>query len=145
MGLWTDPEQRNGSTYEWLHVPTRPAAPPPPPPSPPPKRRWKVLAAAILAGVLTVAAVITTLVVLLTDGTTPNEAAAPLSVSGGGTRETRINQIYERMQAGVVSVAVSAGSSGEASGSGFVVDKNGTIVTNDHVVENASGVRVRFE
>jgi putative serine protease PepD len=123
----------------------RPAAPPPPPPPAPPRRRRGRIAAAIAAGVLLVAAVSTSTVLLLTDDDGATEAAAPLSVSGGGTKETRINQIYERVQAGVVSVAVAQGASGEASGTGFVVDSEGTIVTNDHVVEGADAVRVRFE
>jgi S1-C subfamily serine protease len=33
---------------------------------------------------------------------------------------------------------------GEATGSGFVIDKDGTILTNAHVVENARRVRVQF-
>ncbi len=33
---------------------------------------------------------------------------------------------------------------GTATGSGFVVDKEGTIITNAHVVEGASDVQVRF-
>src|SRR5262249_30587702 len=32
----------------------------------------------------------------------------------------------------------------EASGTGFVVDKNGYIITNNHVVENASRIKVRL-
>src|SRR5579859_1699260 len=32
----------------------------------------------------------------------------------------------------------------QASGSGFIVDKNGYIVTNNHVVENATKIRVRL-
>ena len=32
----------------------------------------------------------------------------------------------------------------EATGSGFVVDKNGYIITNNHVVEKANGIKVKF-
>src|SRR6185436_14928256 len=32
----------------------------------------------------------------------------------------------------------------QASGSGFIVDKNGYIITNNHVVENATKIRVRL-
>jgi putative serine protease PepD len=48
------------------------------------------------------------------------------------------------VSAGVVSIKVTMGSGG-ASGSGFVVDGNGTVVTNDHVVEDASTVKVYFD
>jgi putative serine protease PepD len=146
MGLWTDPDARNGSSYEWLHTPVRPLVQPPPPPPPPPRRRGKGFFAAIAAGVIALAAITSGAVVALTGGSDPGDtkAVAPLPFSKGGTKETRINQIYERVNAGVVSIQVRTGSSG-ASGSGFVVDGNGTIVTNDHVVEDATSVRVRFD
>ncbi len=72
------------------------------------------------------------------------ESAAPLSVSGGKTAETRINQIYKAVSSGVVNIQTTE-SGGSATGSGFVVDGEGTIVTNDHVVENATSVRVSFD
>ncbi len=86
------------------------------------------------------------LVAELRDGGSPDaqEAAAPLSVSKGGTAPTRINQIYKRVASGVVNIQARQ-SGGAATGSGFVVDGKGTIVTNDHVVENAKSVRVRFD
>jgi S1-C subfamily serine protease len=62
---------------------------------------------------------------------TPAPAGAPLDVAA----------LYERVSAGVV--FVQAGQA--ASGSGFVIDDDGHIITNDHVVEAAaSGYRVRF-
>ena len=73
---------------------------------------------------------------------TPAPAGAPLDVAA----------LYERVSAGVVFVQANSGG-GElpfpgggqaASGSGFVIDDEGHIITNDHVVEGASQYRVRF-
>jgi putative serine protease PepD len=145
MGLWTDAEQRNGAGYEWLHSPARPAPPSPPaPPAPPrPRRRWPVyllvaLAVAALAAVATVA-------VTKDDGPAQGrKAVAPLSVSSSPTGRTRINQIYSRVSASVVNVEVKT-PGGAATGSGFVIAGDGTIVTNDHVVQDATQVAVRFD
>src|SRR5262245_60332951 len=60
--------------------------------------------------------------------------------------------LYERVSGGVVFVQASSGrgdlpfpGGGQAaSGSGFVIDGEGHIITNDHVVEGASEYRVRF-
>jgi len=144
MGLWTDPDARNNTSYEWLHQPARPLVLPPPPPPQPKRRRTGRLIAALIAAVVAVAGLTSLGVILLTGGPSePNEAVAPLPVSQGGTKKTRINQIYQRVQEGVVSIVVRE-SGGGASGSGFVISGDGTIVTNDHVVENATSVRVRF-
>jgi putative serine protease PepD len=69
---------------------------------------------------------------------------SPIAVSTSKTGRTRINEIYSRVSASVVSIAVKTGSGG-ATGSGFVISGDGTIVTNDHVVEDASQVEVRFD
>jgi putative serine protease PepD len=64
--------------------------------------------------------------------------AATISSPSAGT--TNVADIYQRVSPGVVFVETGSGS-----GSGFVIDDDGHIVTNDHVVENAGGqVRVRF-
>jgi putative serine protease PepD len=64
-----------------------------------------------------------------------------------------VNQIYTRSQKGVVEITVtSTGSSQspfgnsqqQAQGSGFVYDRNGDIVTNQHVVAGAGAISVRF-
>jgi putative serine protease PepD len=144
MGLWTDPDARNGSSYEWLHTPVRPTVQAPPPPPPPPRRRGRRFVAGIIAATVAVAALTSGAVVLLTDGGGSVTRVAPLPVSKGGASKTRYNQIYDRVSAGVVSIRVRTGNGG-ASGSGFVIDGNGTIVTNDHVVEDASSVQVRFD
>ena len=76
--------------------------------------------------------------------------------SDDGTRS--VSDIYKREGAGVVFVEASGITTesdspfglpgdreGSGTGSGFVVDKEGTIVTNAHVVDGADEVRVRFE
>lgn len=53
--------------------------------------------------------------------------------------------LYERVSPSVVYVAITTGGlTGRGSGSGFVWDTEGHIVTNNHVVESASRIEVRF-
>ena len=83
------------------------------------------------------------------------QAATPISVSRTGRLTPE--QIYRRGAPGVVvitdrqteQVPATAFSPPrtqrvEALGSGFVIDKKGDIVTNDHVVEGSTGIRVGF-
>ena len=65
--------------------------------------------------------------------TTLTESSQP---SGGGLTP---NEIYRK-----ASVAVVAVQAGNASGTGFVVDSDGHVVTNQHVVDTAQTVEVRF-
>jgi S1-C subfamily serine protease len=72
----------------------------------------------------------------------PAASASPLSV----------NQIYRRTYKGVVEITVTAeasespfgGPQAQGQGSGFVYDRQGHIVTNQHVVQGASSISVRF-
>jgi S1-C subfamily serine protease len=72
----------------------------------------------------------------------PAASASPLSV----------NQIYRRAYKGVVEITVTAEASespfgaprAQGQGSGFVYDRQGHVVTNQHVVQGASSVSVRF-
>ena len=70
-------------------------------------------------------------------------SASPLSV----------NQIYRRAYRGVVEITVTEGGSAspipgggqaQAQGSGWVYDSDGHIVTNDHVVNGSTSIKVRF-
>ena len=64
-----------------------------------------------------------------------------------------VNQIYRRAYRGVVEITVTEGGStspipgggqAQAQGSGWVYDSDGRIVTNDHVVDGATSIKVRF-
>jgi putative serine protease PepD len=81
--------------------------------------------------------------------TTTVDHAQPASAATG----LSINDIYQRTYQGVVDVTVSSsqgfspfgrGGSSQAEGSGFVYDKRGDIVTNQHVVSGASSISVKF-
>ena len=66
--------------------------------------------------------------------------AAPVGAKGPS-----VGEVYTRDGPGVVSVDVAATSDvGPGGGSGFVVDEAGHIVTNQHVVEDAEDISVRF-
>ncbi len=53
--------------------------------------------------------------------------------------------IYERSHKGVVEITTSSGGGGQsAQGSGFVYDKDGHVITNQHVVAGASNITIRF-
>jgi len=64
-----------------------------------------------------------------------------------------VSDIYQRTQKGVVEITVTTSQptnpfgghqTQQAQGSGFVYDSNGRIITNQHVVEGATSISVRF-
>lgn len=59
-------------------------------------------------------------------------------------QEDALVNIYQTFSPGVVSIQVYT-QSGAGQGSGFVVDKEGHIVTNYHVVEDATTIEVHFQ
>lgn len=80
-------------------------------------------------------------------------AAAPLPSDNGLAAAgdcLSAAEIYERLRPAVVEVLSRSSASGfglpqEGTGSGIVIDEDGTILTNNHVVENADSLEVRFE
>ena len=55
-----------------------------------------------------------------------------------------MREVYTRDGPGVVTVDVRSESIGPGGGSGFVIDERGYVVTNQHVVEGADSVSLRF-
>ena len=151
--LWADPD-RDDARPPWLEanvVTPPPPAPAPPPPPPAPKRRGplrRLGGLLLVAAVAAVAAVATVSILERGDGEEPVRGTAkPLPAATGKASATRINQIYDRVSASVVSVQVRGSGSG-GSGTGFVIDTDGTIVTNAHVADGAGAnaeVQVRFD
>ncbi|NLH07091.1 MAG: PDZ domain-containing protein [Chloroflexi bacterium] len=80
----------------------------------------------------------------------PTLTLPPSSESGAqdaGLQGTSLEALYEQVNAGVVSIQVvttSQGLTGAGAGSGFIIDEQGHIVTNYHVVQNADEVTVIF-
>jgi len=76
--------------------------------------------------------------------------ASPVTETSGGT----VSDVYDRANDSVVEITVTldggsapgapGGGASQAQGSGFVYDTSGHVVTNAHVVENASSIQVRF-
>jgi 2-alkenal reductase len=74
---------------------------------------------------------------------TPQEGA-PM-VQDVYTEEELLIDLYERVSPSVVHIAASTGAPGEGgTGTGWVLDTEGHIVTNNHVVEGADRIAVRF-
>jgi putative serine protease PepD len=72
-----------------------------------------------------------------------NDGPDPLPAARGKLAPTAIGQIYAKASPAVVSVAVREGR-GQSTGTGFLIDRNGTVVTNAHVVGSAGSAEVRF-
>jgi putative serine protease PepD len=126
---------------------TPPAAGTAPPPAPtPPPRSARPFRAALAGGLVSatlVGAGALGLGLIDTGGpaatAAPPAAAAPASSAAGATKEGDVAAIYRAASPSVVSVRTGSGS-----GTGFVVDADGTLVTNAHVVGDASSVQVHF-
>ena len=80
-------------------------------------------------------------------------AAQPTAVK---TTISSLTQLYDNVTPGVVDITVTSnaqsgafgfggGGTTEAEGTGFVVDTSGDIVTNQHVVDGATSITVRFK
>jgi putative serine protease PepD len=85
-----------------------------------------------------------------TGGSAPSAVAQPNATAGS------VSAIYQKVSPGVAFIEAKSGGGGanpldptggggqEASGSGFLIDTKGRVVTNDHVVEGAGSYTIRF-
>src|SRR5690348_5037582 len=96
------------------------------------------VATGLVVGVLAIAGVIDDDAAPTSSSSTTTSAPPPSPSTASGA--TDISELYKRVSKGVVFVQ----SGQSATGSGFVYDKDGHIVTNDHVVEGASSYTVRI-
>ncbi|MBA2476513.1 MAG: trypsin-like peptidase domain-containing protein [Actinobacteria bacterium] len=118
-----------------------------------------LVAAAVAGGALALGGAVALGELDATTTTTVREVAGPVSqteaVGAQSSGRSTVNGIYERTKSGVVQVNSTSvvqddnpffDTSREAQslGSGFVMDKAGHIVTNFHVVQGATKVRVSF-
>jgi putative serine protease PepD len=80
-------------------------------------------------------------------------ASVPAQQASTRATTTSLTQLYKNAAPGVVDVTVASpdssglgqGGQSQAEGSGFVIDTNGDIVTNQHVVAGATSIKVRFQ
>jgi putative serine protease PepD len=122
-----------------------------------------IVAGAVAGGVVGLVATdnsSTTKIVTETSGTAAQAHAGPVPTALSTTKGLTVNQIFKEAGPGVVDIQVNAttsanGSGGffgfgggsqqtQAEGSGFVLDKNGDIVTAEHVVTGAQTIKVIF-
>jgi putative serine protease PepD len=118
--------------------------PVPPRQTPPPRggggSRWLAalgggaVSAVLVSGVLLATG-------LVGDNESPATTTTPTApvVAGGGADSDLVRSVYAAASPSVVSVRTGSGS-----GTGFLVESDGTIVTNAHVVGDATQVKVRF-
>jgi putative serine protease PepD len=142
--LWSG-DRRQRATHEWA-APRRRAqeqtVPDPPVADPPRGTASRTPLRAGVAGALAATLLVGGGVLigdLASDRNAPPAAVAPAVAGGGAAPRTDAGRVYAAVADGVVAVQVGGGS-----GTGFVIDERGTIVTNAHVVGEASQASVRF-
>ena len=120
-----------------------------------PRRPPKALALSLLAAACVGAGGGAVAYATLSDGSTvvKQVTVQPSEPIASSSAPLSVNQIYRRAYRGVVEITVTTsaaaspfGGSGtaKAQGSGWVYNSSGNIVTNEHVVDGASSISVRF-
>jgi putative serine protease PepD len=131
--LWTGDWRAHRDDQPPPVPPLRELPKPPPEPPPPRSRRGLALLGAGLATVVLLAAA------FVAGGLLNNDKPAPRQRARAPVARTPIGTIYARASPAVVSVRTRG-----ATGTGFLFDRDGTLVTNAHVVGRSREVAVRF-
>jgi S1-C subfamily serine protease len=129
-----------------------PPAPPPTPPSKRPGRGTLVLGSLLVIGALVGGGIGAGAVLKLAPAAPAAAAtsspAAPAASSAPAASTLSVSALYQAAVKGVVTITTQIpgrfGSVGQGTGSGIVLDQNGDILTNAHVVSDASQVQVTF-
>ena len=130
-------------------------APAAPPASPPPKRFRGGLLAGVIALALVGGSGSGALAATLIEHNTPVAAASssPASTTASSTSTSTVSSntaesIYKQVSPGVVTITAvvsnGRGQTGQATGSGIVLDTKGEILTNDHVIAGGTRIQVTF-
>jgi putative serine protease PepD len=139
--LWLDGDTTDGRRARHHAPEPTPPAPPPEPPPPAAARRGGRFGPALAGGL--VSAVLVgggALALGVADNPAPAVSAAASAPALVGAKQTGdVAAIYAAARDSVVSIKTSSGS-----GTGFVIDASGTIVTNAHVVGSETTVQVQF-
>lgn len=67
-----------------------------------------------------------------------------VETASGLAEQELLVALYERVIPGIVSIQVTTDGGGQSQGSGFVYDKQGHIITNEHVVDGQTRMEVTF-
>ena len=79
------------------------------------------------------------------DSGPPASADAARSDSASPTRKYTPAELFARFSPSVVNIKVVHGPMGMGGGTGFLIDRKGTIVTNSHVIHDSKGVQVKLK
>jgi serine protease Do len=150
---------RDPFTPDFIETPIAPEPPAPPQPVQPvppfPHRPARSMAAAMLAAGLVVGSIgggaVGALIASHRPTASPSSSNATVAagVAAPAPSPGSFAAIYQQTKEGVVTITTSRSGGGarsfsQAEGSGIVVDKQGDILTNAHVVDSASQVQVTF-
>lgn len=111
--------------------------------------RTKILLGGVIGSIvlISIASLVLLPTVLAQDNTYSSEIQSQLIEKQKNTKDLSLIEIFERSELGVVSITVTKSSERgdtNAVGSGFVFDKAGHIITNNHVVADTKKITVTF-